>query len=124
MSYPEAAGVGAAGEHLADLLLRLQLLLDLAAQRLFVAQDAVVLLVLGPGRVPGVSGLHKAGTAKLSHEALHQMQTEAAPLKTLLFSGSLRVCRSASFCFSSAERMAFMALLQRRSSGTRLTPNG
>ena len=48
-THPEAARICVAGKLLAYVLLCLQLLVDLAAKRLLVAQDAVVLLVLPEG---------------------------------------------------------------------------
>ena len=49
VTHPEAAGISAAWELLADLLLCVELLLDLPAERLLVAQHTVVLLVLPEG---------------------------------------------------------------------------
>lgn len=67
---PEAASISAAWELLADLLLCVELLLDLPAERLLVAQHTVVLLVL-PERVldPGFVRLHST-TASHQHVAV------------------------------------------------------
>ena len=72
-THPEAAGISAAWELLADFLLCIKLLLNLPAERLLVAKHTVVLLVL-PERVldPGFIRLHSPIASHQHVAVLHK----------------------------------------------------